>query len=194
MIVLIDNYDSFTHNLEHLLRAEGEEVVTYRCDTVSVDHVMAQQPRRIVISPGPGRPEERGIAIACVRAAERERVPLLGVCLGHQAIAMAFGGNVVRAPSLVHGKTSRIRHDNRGVFANIPNQVEMMRYHSLVVERASLPDVLEPCAWLDDGTLMGVRHKELPITGIQFHPESFLSAEGPALIRNFTASAEISVS
>lgn len=194
MIVLIDNYDSFTHNLEHLLRGEGEDVVTLRCDTVSVDDVLARRPRCIVVSPGPGRPEDRGIAIDLVRAAAAERIPLLGVCLGHQAIALAFGGSMIEAPSLVHGKTSSIHHHQVGLFNGLETPLEMMRYHSLVVDRASLPDQLEPCAWLDDGTCMGLRHRWLPIMGIQFHPESFLSESGPRLVRAFVASTEIGVS
>lgn len=194
MIVLIDNYDSFTHNLEHLLRVDGEEVRTFRCDAITVEEVIALQPRRLVVSPGPGRPGDRGIAVPLVAAAARTRTPLLGVCLGHQAIAVAFGGTITEAPTLVHGKTDRIHHDGIGLFQSVPSPVEMMRYHSLVVDRTTLPASLEVNAWLDDRTIMGLRHRELPIAGIQFHPESFLSEAGPELVRTFMASTELSVS
>ena len=148
MIVLIDNYDSFTFNLAHLLRASGEEVRTFRCDTISVHDILSQAPRRIVISPGPGRPGDRGVAVELVRRAAG-RVPVLGVCLGHQAIAVAFGGRVVPSPQLVHGKTSVVRHDSKGIFSDVPDPIEVMRYHSFVVDNATLPEELEVSAVRD---------------------------------------------
>ena len=193
MIVLIDNYDSFTFNLAHLLRASGEEVRTFRCDTVSVNEVLEQNPRRIVISPGPGQPNDRGIAVELIRRATG-LVPVLGVCLGHQAIAVAFGGRLVPAPNLVHGKASIVQHDGKGVFRDAPDAIEVMRYHSLVVDRSTLPEVLEVSAWLDDGTVMAFRHKTAPVTGIQFHPESFLTPEGPTQVHVFLEGTGVAVS
>ena len=192
MIVLIDNYDSFTFNLAHLLRASGEEVRTFRCDKINVRDILDQNPRRIVISPGPGRPGDRGIAVELVQRAAGQ-VPLLGVCLGHQAIAVAFGGGLVRSPRLVHGKTSLVKHDGKGLFHDAPDTIKVMRYHSLVVDAATLPEELEVSAWLDDGTIMGLRHKTASIAGIQFHPESFLTPEGPAQVNAFLKGTEAAV-
>lgn len=186
MILVIDNYDSFTHNLVHLLAMHGEEVKVVRCDRLTVGEVLAARPRRLVLSPGPGRPGDRGIGEELVRTAPPS-VRLLGVCLGHQAIATASGGTLRSAMHPIHGKTSLIRHDGRGLFRGCRNPMSAMRYHSLVVDRSGLPDFLEVTAILDDdeGTIMGLRHRHRPIEGIQFHPESFMTPEGATLIRNF---------
>jgi anthranilate synthase/aminodeoxychorismate synthase-like glutamine amidotransferase len=185
MIFLLDNYDSFTHNLAHLLARSGEEISVVRSDQIEVEDVLARNPRRIVISPGPGRPEDRGIGIALVLAAARAKIPVLGVCLGHQGLAQAFGGTVIQARRIVHGKASPVFHDGRGLFRGVPSPFLAMRYHSLVVDGSSLPRVFVVSAWLEDGTIMGIRHRERPLEGIQFHPESFLTPLGPCLIDNF---------
>jgi anthranilate synthase component 2 len=185
MIFLLDNYDSFTHNLAHLLARSGEEVSVVRSDQIEVEEVLARNPRRIVISPGPGRPEDRGITLALVPAAARAGVPVLGVCLGHQGMAQAFGGSIIQARRIVHGKASPVFHDGRGPFRGVPSPFLAMRYHSLVVDGSSLPRIFVVSAWLEDGTIMGIRHSELPLEGIQFHPESFLTPLGPRLIDNF---------
>lgn len=183
MILVLDNYDSFTYNLVHLV-AERAEVVVKRNDALTVDDVRAMRPEGILISPGPGRPADAGITEPVIRELGSE-VPIFGVCLGQQAIAEVFGGRVVYAPELMHGKTSLVRHDGRGVFEGVPQDFVATRYHSLIVESASLPDELEATAWTPDGTLMGLRHRTLPIEGVQFHPESVLTVEGPRLIANW---------
>ena len=182
MILLVDNYDSFTFNLYQYLGELGAEVNVVRNDALTVDEALAMKPEKIVISPGPGTPDQAGISLELVR---RTTVPLLGVCLGHQALGQAFGGRVVRAPKLMHGKTSEIRHDGRTVFAGLPDPFTATRYHSLVVAPESIPDCLEVSAWTDGGVVMGLRHKERPIEGVQFHPESILTPAGKDLLRNF---------
>lgn len=185
MTILIDNYDSFTYNLYQYLCELGEEVQVYRNDKITVSELEALEPERIVISPGPCTPNEAGISIAAIEAFAG-RVPILGVCLGHQAIGQAFGGRVVRCHRLMHGKTSPIRHDGRTIFEGLPNPFDAVRYHSLVVERESLPDCLEISAWADDeGEIMGLRHRELVVEGVQFHPESVLTLPGKQLLANF---------
>ncbi len=185
MLLLIDNYDSFTYNLVHYLGELGAEVIVRRNDALDVQAAMALRPAGIVLSPGPCDPSQAGICLALVRAAAEARVPLLGVCLGHQAIGQAFGGRVVRAGEIVHGKPGIIRHDGRGLFAGLPSPLSATRYHSLVVAREGLPEELEVSAWLADGTIMGLRHRRLPIAGVQFHPESIRSEHGHALLGAF---------
>jgi anthranilate synthase/aminodeoxychorismate synthase-like glutamine amidotransferase len=184
MILLIDNYDSFTYNLYQYLCELGAEVVVRRNDALTVEEVVALGPERIVISPGPCTPQEAGISVEVIRQLGG-RVPILGVCLGHQAIGAAFGGEVVRAPVVMHGKLSRVRHDGRGVFADLPQEFVATRYHSLIVERESLPDCLEISAETADGIIMGLRHREFAIEGVQFHPEAILTEHGHDLLRNF---------
>jgi len=190
MILLIDNYDSFTYNLVHYLGELGAEVVVHRNDALDVRQAMALGPEGIVLSPGPCDPDQAGICLPLSLAAGAAGVPLLGVCLGHQAIGQAFGGKVVRAREIVHGKIATIHHQGHGVFAGLPSPLQGTRYHSLVVERESLPEVLEVTAWLDDGTIMGLRHKTLPIEGVQFHPESIRSEHGHAMLKNFLREVE----
>ncbi len=185
MLLLIDNYDSFTYNLVHYLGELGAEVEVHRNDALDVRQAMALRPEAIILSPGPCDPSQAGICLDLVGAAAAARTPLLGVCLGHQAIGEAFGGRVVRADEIVHGKMGMIHHDGSGVFAGLPAPFEATRYHSLIVERESLPDCLEVNAWLDDGTIMGLRHRDGPIHGVQFHPESIASSHGHALLKNF---------
>ena len=182
MILLIDNYDSFTFNLFQYLGELGAEVKVVRNDALSVDEALALKPEKIVISPGPGTPDDAGISLELIR---RSPVPVLGVCLGHQALGQVFGGKVVRAPKLMHGKTSEIRHDGRTVFSGLPDPFTATRYHSLVVAPETVPDCLEVSAWTDGGVVMGLRHKERPLEGVQFHPESILTAAGKDLLRNF---------
>ncbi|HWG10467.1 MAG TPA: aminodeoxychorismate/anthranilate synthase component II [Rhodanobacteraceae bacterium] len=189
MLLLIDNYDSFSWNLVQYFGELGEEVKVVRNDVLDVAGIRALHPARIVISPGPGTPDDAGVSLALLRELSSE-VPLLGVCLGHQAIGQAFGGRVMRAKTIMHGKTSPIHHRDAGVFAGLPDPFEATRYHSLIVERDSLPDCLEVTAWTrnDDGSvdeIMGLRHKTLPIEGVQFHPESILTRHGHDLLRNF---------
>ncbi len=184
MILLVDNYDSFTYNLYQYLGQLGQDTRVIRNDELTATQALALRPERIVISPGPGNPDEAGITLDLIRAAAGV-VPLLGVCLGHQALGQAFGGKVVRAARIMHGKTSEIEHDGRSVFQSLPNPFTATRYHSLVVERESVPDVLEISAWTADGTVMGLRHRELPLEGVQFHPESILTHAGMDLLRNF---------
>ena len=185
MVLVIDNYDSFTYNLVQYLGELGAEVHVVRNDAASVDEVAATHPERIVISPGPGRPEDAGITMAIVRALG-EKTPILGVCLGHQAIGAVFGGAVVRAPVPMHGKTSTIDHDARGVFSGIAEPFSASRYHSLVVSEEGLPADLEVTARTrEDGVIMGLRHRRWPVHGVQFHPESILTGEGHHLLRNF---------
>lgn len=185
MLLLIDNYDSFTYNLYHYLGQLGAEMVVRRNDEIDVQAAMALNPDAILLSPGPCTPNEAGICLALIEAAAETRTPLIGVCLGHQAIGQAFGGKVVRASEIVHGKAGTIAHGGEGVFAGLPSPFQATRYHSLIVERASLPAALEVTAELADGTIMGLQHRSLPIHGVQFHPESIASEHGHALLRNF---------
>ena len=183
-VLLVDNYDSFTYNLYQYLGELGADVSVVRNDALTVDEALALCPDRIVISPGPGTPDQAGISLPLI-ARSAGRVPLLGVCLGHQSLGQAFGGRVVRAPKLMHGKTSSIHHDGRTIFAGLEVPFTATRYHSLVVAPESVPECLEVSAWTEDGVVMGLRHRELPLEGVQFHPESILTSEGKALLRNF---------
>ncbi len=185
MILLIDNYDSFTWNLVHYLGELGAETRVVRNDALSVAEALALEPDAILLSPGPCDPDQAGICLDLTLAAAKARLPLLGVCLGHQTIGQAFGGRVVRHDQIVHGKTDMIEHDGKGVFAGLPSPLRATRYHSLVVARDELPDCLTVNAWLNDGTIMGLRHRELPIHGVQFHPESIASEHGHELLKNF---------
>jgi anthranilate synthase/aminodeoxychorismate synthase-like glutamine amidotransferase len=187
-VLLVDNYDSFTYNLVQELGELGADPVVFRNDAIDVAGIRAEAPDAVVISPGPGRPENSGISLAVVRELAGE-IPLLGVCLGHQCIGQAFGGTVVPAPELMHGKTSAVFHTGVGVLDGLPNPFEATRYHSLVVERSSLPNELEVTAETADGVIMGLRHRDLPVEGVQFHPESILTRDGPRLLENFLASA-----
>jgi anthranilate synthase component 2 len=184
MLLMIDNYDSFTYNLVQYFGELGEEVKVFRNDEITLDEIAALNPARIVVSPGPCSPVEAGISVAAIREFSG-RIPLLGVCLGHQSIGAAFGGRIVRARELMHGKTSPVHHAGQGVFHGLPNPLTVTRYHSLAIERASLPDCLEITAWTDDGEIMGVRHKTLAVEGVQFHPESILTECGHELLKNF---------
>lgn len=186
-ILLIDNYDSFTFNLVQYLGELGCAVEVVRNDAVTVDALLEHRPAGLVISPGPGEPTDAGISLAAVAACAEREIPLLGVCLGHQSIGEAFGGRIVRARSIMHGKVSSIEHDGCGVFAGLPSPFEATRYHSLVIEEASMPAELTITARTADGEIMGVRHRSLPIEGVQFHPESILTAEGKRLLDNFLA-------
>ncbi|MCP1170438.1 anthranilate synthase component II [Limimaricola litoreus] len=185
MLLLIDNYDSFTWNLVHYLGELGAEVVVKRNDEIDVETAMAMGPEGIVLSPGPCDPDQAGICLPLTGAAAEARMPLLGVCLGHQTIGQAFGGRVVRCHEIVHGKTAEMLHAGRGVFAGLPSPFLATRYHSLVVERESLPESLEITAELADGTIMGLRHRDLPIEGVQFHPESIASEHGHQMLKTF---------
>jgi anthranilate synthase component 2 len=191
MLLLIDNYDSFTWNLVHAMGELGAEVVVRRNDALDVQEAMALRPAGIVLSPGPCDPDRAGICLALTAAAAETGTPLLGVCLGHQTIGQAFGGRVVRAAEIVHGKPGTIHHEGRGMFAGLPSPLAATRYHSLIVERESLPDALEVTAWLEDGTIMGLRHRRLPIEGVQFHPESIASEHGQAMLRTFLDSVAV---
>jgi anthranilate synthase component II len=184
MLLMIDNYDSFTYNLVQYFGELGQDVRVYRNDQISVEEIEALKPEHIVVSPGPCTPNEAGISVAAIRHFAG-KIPLLGVCLGHQSIGQAFGGHIIRAKQLMHGKTSMIQHANKGVFSGLSNPFEATRYHSLVIERESMPDCLEITAWTDDGEIMGVRHKTLAVEGVQFHPESVLTQHGHDLLRNF---------
>ena len=184
MILLVDNYDSFTWNLYQYLGELGAETQVVRNDALTADQALALHPERIVISPGPGTPDQAGISLELVRRSTG-RVPLLGVCLGHQSLGQAFGARVVRAPKLMHGKTSQIHHDGRTLYAELPDHFTATRYHSLVVDSASVPECLEVSAWTDDGVVMGLRHRGHPVEGVQFHPESILTTVGKDLLRNF---------
>ncbi|MCR9114361.1 MAG: aminodeoxychorismate/anthranilate synthase component II [Rhodobacteraceae bacterium] len=185
MLLLIDNYDSFTYNLVHYVGELGADVVVRRNDALDVQQAMAMRPAGILLSPGPCDPDQAGICLALTAAAAETRTPLLGVCLGHQTIGQAFGGKVVRHSEIVHGKMGKMHHTGKGVFAGLPSPFEATRYHSLVVERDSCPDCLEITAELEDGTIMGLQHRDLPIHGVQFHPESIASQHGHALLKNF---------
>jgi anthranilate synthase/aminodeoxychorismate synthase-like glutamine amidotransferase len=189
MLLVIDNYDSFTYNLVQYLGELGQEVRVVRNDEIAAADIAGMAPRHIVISPGPCTPNEAGISLDVIKM-YAGRIPILGVCLGHQSIGQAFGGKVVRAPKVMHGKTSKIFHDERGVFAGLPNPFEATRYHSLVIERGSLPDCLEVTAKTWDEEIMAVRHKTLAVEGVQFHPESFLTTVGKDLLRNFVTETE----
>jgi len=184
MILVIDNYDSFTYNLVQYLGELGAELRVVRNDAVDTDGVAALRPERIVISPGPGAPDDAGVSLDVIRRLG-EHTPILGVCLGHQAIGQAFGGTVARAKAQMHGKTSEIRHDGRGVFAGLSNPLTATRYHSLVILPHTVPVDLEVTAWAEDGEIMGVRHRRWPVEGVQFHPESILTVEGKRLLGNF---------
>ena len=194
MLLLIDNYDSFTYNLVHYLGELGADVVVKRNDVLDVQAAMALRPQAIVLSPGPCDPDQAGICLPLTLAAAEAGIPLLGVCLGHQTIGQAFGGQVVRCREIVHGKMGVMHHAGQGVFADLPSPFLATRYHSLVVDRASLPDCLEITAWLEDGTIMGLRHRTKPVEGVQFHPESIASEHGHALLRNFLAMSRTRVS
>ena len=190
-VLVVDNYDSFTYNLAQYLGELDAATTVVRNDSVGVTEVIAARPAAIVLSPGPGRPEDAGICVDLVRAAAHARVPLLGVCLGHQAIAVAFGGRVVGAPVLMHGKCSDIHHHHGGVFAGLPSPLRATRYHSLVVARDGLPDVLEVTAWVDDSTIMGMRHRAAAVEGVQFHPESIGTPHGRAMLATFLESGRL---
>lgn len=184
MLLMIDNYDSFTYNLVQYFGELGEDVHTYRNDEITLEKIAALKPDRICISPGPCTPNEAGVSVPLLKNFAG-KLPILGVCLGHQSIGAAFGGIIIRAQQVMHGKTSVIQHTGLGVFKNIPNPYTVIRYHSLAIERSSLPDCLEITAWTEDGEIMAVRHKEFAIEGVQFHPESILSEHGHALLKNF---------
>lgn len=184
MLLMIDNYDSFTYNIVQYFRELGAEVEVHRNDKITVDEIARKAPRRLVVSPGPCSPLEAGISVEAIRRLAG-KIPILGVCLGHQSIGQAFGGKIVRAASLMHGKTSPIHHDNRGLFAGLANPFDATRYHSLIVERETLPDCLRVTAWTAEGEIMGMEHRELPVWGVQFHPESILTLEGKKLLGNF---------
>jgi len=197
LILVIDNYDSFTYNLVQYLGELGNqlqvaaEIQVYRNDQISLEQIRKLQPDGIVISPGPGRPEDAGVSLEIIQHLGAT-VPILGVCLGHQSIGQVFGGKVVSAPILMHGKTSEIHHTNVGVFRNLENPFTATRYHSLIIERQTCPDILEITAWVDDGTIMGVRHRNYPLVeGVQFHPESILTSSGKLLLRNFLESLPV---
>ncbi|MCG9106091.1 aminodeoxychorismate/anthranilate synthase component II [Laribacter hongkongensis] len=184
MLLMIDNYDSFTFNLVQYFGELGQAVEVYRNDEISLEGIAAKKPQYLVVSPGPCSPSEAGVSVAAIQHFAGT-IPILGVCLGHQSIGQAFGGKIVHARTLMHGKTSPVHHLDRGVFRGLPNPVTCTRYHSLVIERDSLPDCLEITAWTDDGEIMGVRHKTLPVEGVQFHPESILTEHGHAMLQNF---------
>jgi para-aminobenzoate synthetase component 2 len=184
MILMIDNYDSFTYNLVQYLGEMGQELQVYRNDAITLEEIHALAPERIIISPGPCTPNEAGVSVPVIQRFAG-RIPILGVCLGHQSIGQAFGGEVVRAGRLMHGKTSPIQHDGRTIFAGLPSPFEATRYHSLLVRRESLPDCLSISAETVEGEIMGLRHKDLPVEGVQFHPESVLTTHGKELLRNF---------
>ena len=191
MLLMIDNYDSFTYNIVQYLGELGEEVRVYRNDKITIAEIEALKPDRIVISPGPCSPEEAGISVEVVRHFAG-RIPILGVCLGHQSIGYAFGGRIVKSATLMHGKTSPILHDGEGLFAGLPNPFLATRYHSLIVERATLPAELVVTAWVEEGEIMGMRHATLPIWGVQFHPESILTERGMDLLGNFLRMSRLS--
>ncbi|MES2205785.1 MAG: aminodeoxychorismate/anthranilate synthase component II [Pseudomonadota bacterium] len=184
MLLMIDNYDSFTYNLVQYFGDLKEHVVVYRNDEITLDEIETMKPDRIVISPGPCSPNEAGISVATIKHFSG-RIPILGVCLGHQSIGQAFGGKVIRAKTVMHGKVSAVSHHNQGVFNGLPNPFQATRYHSLVIERETLPDCLEITASTDDGEIMGVRHKSLAVEGVQFHPEAILTEHGHAMLANF---------
>ena len=191
MLLLIDNYDSFTFNLVHYIGELGTECVVRRNDALNMQEAMGLRPDGILLSPGPCDPDRAGICLALTEAAAEADIPLLGVCLGHQTIGQAFGGKVVRANEIVHGKLGAMHHSGKGLFTGLPSPLDATRYHSLIVERATLPDSLEVTAWLEDGTIMGLQHRDKPIHGVQFHPESIRSERGHALLQNFLATLPV---
>ena len=191
MILLIDNYDSFTYNLVHFLGELGAPCEVHRNDQISVEEVLEHAPQAVVLSPGPCTPDKAGICVDLVKAASG-RLPILGVCLGHQSIAQAFGARIIRAGQMMHGKRSPVRHSGKGLFHNLPDGLQATRYHSLTVDPESVPDCLEITAKTDDGTIMGLSHTDFPIHGVQFHPESIASEHGHAVLKNFLSSAQIS--
>ena len=191
MLLLIDNYDSFTYNLVHYLGELGADVKVIRNDAMSAEAAMALNPAGVLLSPGPKAPAQAGICLDMVSLAASTKTPLMGVCLGHQTIGQAFGGSVVRCHEIVHGKMGEIQHTNRGLFEDLPSPFQATRYHSLVVERDSLPDALEITAELKDGTIMGLQHRELPMHGVQFHPESIRSEHGHAMLKNFLKTMKV---
>ena len=191
MLLLIDNYDSFTYNLVHCFGEIGEDVVVKRNDEITPQDAMGIKPDGIVLSPGPCDPDQAGICLALIETVKETRTPLLGVCLGHQSIGQAFGGRIIRCHEIVHGKLGQINHTSKGVFDGLPSPFAATRYHSLIVERESLPQELMITAELDDGTVMGLKHKYLPIEGVQFHPESIASEYGHKLLRNFTETLKV---
>ncbi|MBW2477038.1 MAG: aminodeoxychorismate/anthranilate synthase component II [Deltaproteobacteria bacterium] len=184
MLLMVDNYDSFTYNLVQYLQVLGQEVQVYRNDKITIDEIRQKSPDQLVISPGPCTPNEAGISVSAIQELSGE-IPILGVCLGHQSIGQAFGGKIVRADSLMHGKTSPVWHDQRKLFSGLPNPFDATRYHSLIIERATLPDCLEITAWTESQEIMGIRHRQLPVWGVQFHPESILTTSGMAMLSNF---------
>ena len=184
MILLIDNYDSFTYNLVQMIEPMGQEVKVFRNDEIDISSISKMAPARLMISPGPCTPDKAGISISAVKEFGK-KIPTLGVCLGHQAIGEAYGGVVMRADRIMHGKTSMISHDGRGIFKGLPNPFEAVRYHSLIVERETLPECFEISAWTKEGEIMGLRHRSDPVNGVQFHPESILTNAGISLLRNF---------
>jgi anthranilate synthase component 2 len=184
MLLMIDNYDSFTYNIVQYFGELGEDVHTVRNDEITLEQIADMNPDRICISPGPKSPKDAGISVDVLKEFKGKK-PILGICLGHQAIGEAFGGNIIRAKQVMHGKTSKVAHTGEGVFKGLPSPFTVIRYHSLAIERASLPPCLEVTAWTDDGEIMGVRHKEFDIEGVQFHPESILSEHGHAMLKNF---------
>lgn len=190
-MLLIDNYDSFTYNLVHYLGSLGADVQVHRNDKLSTADALAMRPAGILLSPGPCDPDQAGICLELTKAAAENHIPLMGVCLGHQTLGQAFGGKVVRADDIVHGKMGRMHHDGTGLFAGLPTPFEATRYHSLVVDRDSLPDALRITAALEDGTIMGLQHRELPMHGVQFHPESIRSEHGHALLQNFLNTLQV---
>ena len=190
MILMIDNYDSFTYNLVQYLGELGQELSVYRNDKITVDKIKDLKPSSIVISPGPGTPEQAGISLDLIKYFSDD-IPILGVCLGHQAIVQAYGGIIERAPEPVHGKTSQINHDGKTIFEEIENPFTATRYHSLIAKKDDLPEGLEVSAWTDDDVIMGVRHKKFPVEGIQFHPESILTIEGKKILENFVSKKEL---
>ena len=191
MLLLIDNYDSFTYNLVHYLGELGTDVKVVRNDALTVQDAIGMNPAGILLSPGPCDPDQAGICLALTLAAAETKTPLMGVCLGHQTLGQAFGGTVVRHSEIVHGKMGAMHHSGKGVFAGLPSPFEATRYHSLVVDKDTIPDCLEVTAWLDDGTVMGLSHRELPMHGVQFHPESIASEHGHALLQNFVSDMKV---
>ncbi|WP_420863256.1 anthranilate synthase component II [Algirhabdus cladophorae] len=191
MLLLIDNYDSFTYNLVHYLGELGADVLVKRNDALDVQQAMALRPDAILLSPGPGTPDQSGICLALTQAAAETRTPLMGVCLGHQTIGQTFGGDIVRCHEIVHGKMGQMKHTGKGLFKGLPSPFEATRYHSLVVDRSTLSDDLEITAELEDGTIMGLQHRNLPIHGVQFHPESIASEHGHALLKNFLTEMKV---
>jgi anthranilate synthase/aminodeoxychorismate synthase-like glutamine amidotransferase len=190
MLLVIDNYDSFTYNLVQYLGEMGAEMAIFRNDQITLSEIEVMQPEKIVISPGPCTPKEAGISIDVIRKFG-SHIPILGVCLGHQAIGEAFGGEVIRAPRLMHGKTSMIKHDGHTIYQGLPNPFEATRYHSLIIRRESMPDDLQITAWTQEGEIMGVRHKSFPVEGVQFHPESILTQVGKDLLKNFLTMSSV---